>query len=436
MNAWLTKARLNAAAAGDEPPRFAVYQKGAKEGQPVADSQRNIRLALDLLSLRFRYNQFADHALVSHAGKPEGLIDDAFLHRTWLLIDEAFQFRPSLDLFTIVVTDYARRHSFHPVHEYLASLQWDGTPRIDTWLTDYARAVDSPYTKAVGMLFLVAAVRRVLAPGCKFDELLILESPQGTFKSQALRALCPHEDWFSDDLPLGVDAKQIIERTKGKWIIEAAELHGYSNAEVDRLKSMLSRQVDGPVRLAYGRASTEVPRQHVMAGTTNQMTQYLRDSTGNRRMWPVSIQQFDVEALKHDRDQLWAEATVREASGALIRLSEDLWPAAAGEQEARRSIDPWEDLIEDAVDLSQDAVLVASLWSALGNAGTYQKQSDGDRLSKIMQRKGFTRQKKVDVVYLVDGQEQRHGKLPRRSAWVKEGTQPTEVLVEKPQAPY
>jgi predicted P-loop ATPase len=169
----------------------------------------------------------------------------------WLTLDEAFKFRPPIEFFQIVVSDLARRRSVHPVKDYLNSLAWDESPRIDRWLIEYAGAADTPYVRAVGVLFLIAAVRRVRFPGCKFDELPILESKQGTRKSQALRALCPNEDWFSDDLPLGVDAKQIIERTAGKWLIEASELQGYTNSEIERLKGMLSRQVDGPVRLAY-----------------------------------------------------------------------------------------------------------------------------------------------------------------------------------------
>ena len=77
------------------------------------------------------------------------------------------------------------------------------------------------------------------------------ESSQGMLKSTALRVLCPVDDWFSDDLPLGVDSKQVIERTVGKWIIEAAEMHGNRGREAEALKGFLSRQVDGPVRLAY-----------------------------------------------------------------------------------------------------------------------------------------------------------------------------------------
>ena len=102
-----------------------------------------------------------------------------------------------------MVTEAARRNAFHPVRDYLAGLEWDGVKRIDTWLTTYAGAEDTPYARAVGAITLVAAARRVRKPGCKFDEMLIL-------------------DWFSDYLPLHADGKKAIEQLVGKWLIEAA----------------------------------------------------------------------------------------------------------------------------------------------------------------------------------------------------------------------
>ena len=160
-------------------------------------------------------------------------------------------------------------------------------------------------------LTLIAAVRRVRTPGCKFDELLVLESPQGLLKSSALRVLSVEESWFSDDLPLNSDGKRAIESLAGRWIVEAAELNGLRRSDIEHLKSFLSRQVDR-ARMSYDRLVTAAPRQCVFIGTTNSTT-YLRDGTGNRRFWPVRVGRFDIEALRRDRDQLWAEAAAREA---------------------------------------------------------------------------------------------------------------------------
>ncbi len=290
---------------------FRRHQKGRREGEIIADNQDNIRLGLALLGLSVSYNAFANVTLVTHQGVTQP-VEDAVLNRAWLEL-EARWFRPSLEYFHIVVQDFARRNTFHPVREYLNLQRWDRVSRLDRWLITYGGATDTPYTRAIGAIFFIAAVRRVRKPGCKFDTILVLESVQGTKKSTAARTICPDLTWFSDDLPLGTDAKLTIERTAGKFIIEASELQGYSTADIERLKSFLSRGTDGPVRMSYARIPIEMPRQFILIGTTNELTQYLLDSTGNRRFWPVLISQFDIHALERDRDQLWAEAACREA---------------------------------------------------------------------------------------------------------------------------
>ena len=171
----------------------------------------------------------------------------------------------------------AHRHKRYGAAQWLSSgarlsrQPCSGTakPRVDQWLVTYAGAEDSNYTRAVGALVLIAAVRRVRQPGCKFDEMLVLEQPQqGTDKSSALAVLAVNEDWFTDDLPLNVEAKRVIETLRGRWIVEAAELSGMRKADVEHLKAMLSRRVDR-ARMAYGRLPIEAPRQCIIVGTTN-----------------------------------------------------------------------------------------------------------------------------------------------------------------------
>ncbi len=280
------------APAASSPSDFKRDDRGAI----VAGNLDNIRLGLARLGVRPVFDAFSRHVRID--GRP---IEDSDVDGLWVRFSDAFGWRPSREnLRTILITE-AQTAIVHPVREYLDGLSWDGRRRLDTWLARYGGAEDTPYVRAVSEL---PAARRARTPGTKFDELLILESQQGTGKSTGLRALCPNDDWFSDDLPLGVDSKQTIERTTGRWIIEAAELHGNRGREAEQLKAFLSRQVDGPVRLAYGRMPTTVPRQFILIGTTNSRLAYLKDSTGARRFWPVPIERFDVEALARDRDQL------------------------------------------------------------------------------------------------------------------------------------
>jgi predicted P-loop ATPase len=218
------------------------------------------------------------------------------------------------------------------VVDYLSSLVWDGTPRLDRWLVDYAGAEDTPRVRAVSRAMLIAAVRRARQPGCTFDQMPVLEGPQGCGKSSALRVLAVDDAWFTDVLPLAdADMRRIIEATAGKWIVEAAELASLLEREDDvakdresaprrqsaALKAYLSRSHD-EARMAYARERTRVPRSFVIVGTTG-ATSYLQD-TGNRRFWPVSVRRFDLDQLISVRDQLWAEAAVAEACGESIHL--------------------------------------------------------------------------------------------------------------------
>src|SRR5690606_16659244 len=145
-----------------------------------------------------------------------------------LAIEEQFQFRPTESYFRTVVSDVCMRNKFHPVLDYLDGLpSWDGVERIDRWLTTYAHAEDSPYTRAVGALVLVAAERRVRQQGARFDEMLILESAvQGFSKSTRIEAMAVNDDWYSDSVPLNADDTTMIERSSGKWICEVGELQG------------------------------------------------------------------------------------------------------------------------------------------------------------------------------------------------------------------
>ena len=355
----------------------------------VRDSQENIARALEKLEITVSYDTFNQKPIVKYNGY-HGPLEDRIRNRMWLDIDRTYHFRPSADFFDVVVQDLADKNRMHPVREYLKKLVWDGTPRIDTWLIRAGNAADTPFVRTVSAIVLIAAVRRVMHPGCKFDELLVLESGQGELKSSVLRALCPDEEWFSDDLPLNVDSKQIIERTTGKWIIEAQELSGMRKSQREHLKSMLSRMVDGPVRMAYDRLARTQPRQFIVIGTTNDH-HYLTDPTGNRRFWPIRVKRFNLNLVFEERDQWWAEAAAREANGESIRLPQELWDHAAFQQERRRQVDPWEEKIEMNFDQDVCRVTTEDIWECLAMSVEKRTEIAQQRVTAIMQKLGFRR---------------------------------------------
>jgi predicted P-loop ATPase len=222
--------------------------------------------------------------------------------------------------------------------------------------------------------------------------MLVLRSPQGTGKSTALALLCPTADWFSDDLPLGADTKVAIERLQGRWIVEAAELTGMRTNKVEQLKAFLSRQVDR-ARMAYGRITSEVPRQCIFIGTTNS-ERFLRDSTGDRRFWPVAVGEFDLVGLKRDRDQLWAEAAHREAQGETIRLDPSLYPAATENQDDHRIEDPYETQLADVLGAVEGKLRNIDAWQIIGVPSGQRTQDHNERLGASMRRLGWERSKR------------------------------------------
>jgi hypothetical protein len=395
-------------------------------------TQPNLRLALAKLGVIVSFDEFAGRLMIEGPdGEPLRELSDAEGVKLFMMIDEAWPLRPPKEFFWDFLAVDAQTRGRHPVLEYLDALRWDGERRLDRWLTTHAGAAETPYTRAVGAIVLIAAVRRVREPGCKFDEMVVLESGQGLDKSTGLAALAVHEEWFSDSLPLSADDRQVVEHLRGKWIVEASELKGMRRSDVEHLKSFLSRRVDR-ARLAYDRGVTQAPRQCVIVGTTNAQT-YLRDVSGNRRFWPVAVSRLDVPAIKRDRDQLWAEAAAREAAGESIRLAPELYPAAAAEQEERYADDPWVAEIDRALGES-GRVVADDLWALVDVRVGMRLQEHNVRLGEAMRTLGWER-----IKYSADGRVKWHyargtPDQRRRRLYIRRG--PTgEVVVSESEHP-
>lgn len=206
-----------------------------------------------------------------------------------------------------VVIAVAGDNAFNPVLDYLNALKWDGVHRIDHWLTRVFGAESDDYTSAVGRKFLIAAVARAMRPGCKVDDVMILEGAQGIGKSSGMRDLMPFDGLFSDAHFDMTRNRESGEALQGFWLVEMSELSVLRTAAaVERVKGFVSTQVDH-YRPAYGRNTKAYPRMCTFVGTTNE-TQYLRDISGNRRFLPIETFHVDRNLIRSIRDQLWAEA--------------------------------------------------------------------------------------------------------------------------------
>jgi predicted P-loop ATPase len=285
----------------------------------------------------------------------------------------------------------AHERSFHPVLEYLDSLEWDRVPRLKSWLHDYLGADDNQYTRSIGPCMLVGAVARIHHPGCKVDNVPIIEGPQGIGKSSALRAL--FDPWFADEIA-DLGSKDAAMQTRGVWLIEWSELDAMSRGETSRTKAFITRTTDR-FRPPYGHRVIESPRSCVFWGTTN-AEGYLKDETGARRFWPVRARKINVVGLRRARDQLWAEAQEHFVADAPWWIdNSDLHQMATEEQAGRYAGDPWDNIIQRLVETDEELSIPDVLY-AVGVETGRQTQAEMNRVARCLKALGWSR-KQVGV---------------------------------------
>lgn len=287
---------------------------------------------------------------------------------------------------SIVVDD----NKFHPIRDYLNELHWDGVKRIDQWLTYYlgVEPIEN-YTSPVGARWLISAVARVFQPGCTAKYALILEGPQDLGKSEALNIL--GSPWFTDDVD-DLGSKDSKLQVGNAWIVELAELDSMRRSDINTIKAFISRKTDR-FRKPFGRYIVEVPRQGVLAGTINPSGAYFHDETGSVRFWPVVCTSIDFEALRRDRDQLFAEALVAYRAGVKWYLDVDeMQSAARDQQDQRSSLDAWSGRVNQWLSenrhreyVTTEQVLVDALGFAIKDCG----KAEETRVGIIVRRAGW-----------------------------------------------
>jgi predicted P-loop ATPase len=370
---------------------IAAHGKGwphvTAEGRPVENHPNNIRYALTLLGVDARRNLFINADEITGQG-----LDDRDLNDIGEILSSQFlrdkHFKASSYAVKRELVAIAHEQTYHPVIDYLDGLQWDGTPRIDTWLRDYCGADDTELNREFGAKLLIAGVRRIKQPGVKFDTMLVLEGPQGAGKSQLAAKLAIRKEWFCGSLDLKSDDKTKAELLARAWIVECQELDGMNKTTSQSLKKFLGTDTDS-YRKAYGHDAKSYRRHCVIIGTTNEDA-YLRDMTGNRRFWPVRVNKIDIERFGQDVHQLWAEAVRREQAGEPITLSRHLWQAAGELQTVRMVEDAFDAVLEDWFGDRTGKISLESVKLLLGFEGGKMRPSEAQRLRAIMERLGWT----------------------------------------------
>ena len=321
--------------------------------------------------------------------------------------------REKLDNGLLIVST---QNKVNEVKEYLRGLKWDGRKRLDTLLSDYLGADDTPYTRAVIRKSLCAAVARAVIGGVKYDYMPIFTGPQGIGKSTFLAVL--GKKWFSDSLT-SFEGKEAAELIQGTWINEVGELTAMTKQETSAVKQFLSK-TDDIYRAAYGRRANKYPRRCVFFGTSND-SEFLKDATGNRRFWPVDVgihkaKKSIWEDLPEEVDQIWAEAYVYWMLGEKLFLPKDIEILAEEQQENHRESSGKEGMIreflgrkipkcwdsldvqkrrqywngnlhlpEDEVLVERDKVCAVELWTeCFGGDVKYMKRADSTEINNIL----------------------------------------------------
>lgn len=310
------------------------------------------------------------------------------------------------DAFAIVT----QKNKIHPVKDFLERAKWDGEDRLDSLFIDFLGVEDSEYARAVTRKTLVAAVKRIYEPGCKFDYMLIFSGPQGTKKSSVINKL--GKDWVNESFnfsQLHNGGKEANEQIQGFWIIEVPELSGFDRADMNQVKNFVSRNTDN-YRVAYGRKTELFPRQCVFIGNSNNH-EFLTDVTGNRRYWVLPImvtapsKNVDAELTEDYVNQVWAEAVYQYRKGEEIYLTPDLEEVAKSVQGEHTQEHPWKGKIETYLD-----TLLPQNWEDMDKDQRYQFINYPDGLVKGVQ---FRDRVCLQELW-IEGLQQRVGKMINR----------------------
>lgn len=300
----------------------------------------------DLCGMEIRFDKFRDEIMFTapERGEWQSFTDQDYVRLRIVL--EKRGFKPiGRELMRDVVLLVATENPFDSAQEWLNALEWDGVPRIATFLQRYFGAEPSEYNTAVSTYTWSALAGRVMQPGVKADMVPILVGAQGAGKSTAVAAIAPAVEFFCE-VSFHEKDEDLARKMRGRLVAEIGELRGLHTKELETIKAFITRTHENWIP-KYREFAVQFPRRMVFIGTTNK-DEFLADETGNRRWLPVKVGGVDVEGIKRDRLQLWAEA--RDyflLSGVEYRQAEALAGAA---HEEHTISDSWQESVERWLD--------------------------------------------------------------------------------------
>lgn len=284
------------------------------QGWPLQTFENYRHMMADVLGLDMRYNELTGRMEIG--GRPW---QDDDLSDIWgRMSDMTKGYLENKNKIYDTFVNCARSNSYHPIKDYIGSLEWDGVKRLPYIFEEvFGCEKGNRLYQAYADLFFMGAVKRLYKPGCKFENMLILQGAQGYGKTLFWRRLVKgNTEWLNDGVNIErvKDANDSVSQT---WFVIFEELASWSKADARDMKDYLGKQED-QYRKAYGREQIIAPRHCVFCGNTND-DHFLKDTDlFERRYWVVEINNPDNRQAKRllekmtDEyvDQIWAEAYV------------------------------------------------------------------------------------------------------------------------------
>jgi predicted P-loop ATPase len=351
----------------------------------------------DECGVEIRHDQFRDEIMFNVHGQKDAwqTFKDADYSRLRIALEKK-GFKPvGRELIRDVVLLVAEEQQFDSAILWLGGLAWDGVLRVENFLCQYFGAEDSPYIKAVSLYLWTAMAGRVLVPGIKADMVPILIGEQGALKSSSVAAMVPSPDFFTE-VSFHEKDDDLARKMRGRLLAEIGELRGLHTRELESIKAFITRTHENWVP-KYREFATSFPRRLVFIGTTNQ-SEFLADETGNRRFLPVKTQRADIDAVKADRLQLWAEGReLFELLGVAYQGAESLAKEAQAEHVMH---EPWADdiakwldepdMLTGEIPRAREFLLAADIArECLRIDAKNYKRADQMQIGKVLRAQGF-----------------------------------------------
>ena len=269
----------------------------------------NLRAIADNCGVVVRYNVIKkeDEILIPDAGWS---IDNGKTASITWLQSECHKVEMRTSNIKNFVTLLADSNQFNPVTEWIESVGWDGTPRLDAFydtVQEDTEKCSAKMKRIVMMRWAVSAIAAAFSPnGIMARGVLVFQGVQYSGKTRWIDALAPKGmELIKTGRALNVHDKDSVKQIVSSWISELGELDAtFKKSDIAALKAFITSDTD-ELRRPYAAAESQYARRTVFAASVNE-SKFLQDDTGNSRFWVIPIISIN-HAHQLDMQQVWAE---------------------------------------------------------------------------------------------------------------------------------